>query len=152
MVEPSKALGTFLEKVKRRMEEEKGELFLESLEILPIDIPLVDTLKQTPKYTKCLQELVSNKTKFEEVSTIKLNARCSTIIQNQLPPKEKDPGSITLPCLIGCLIVSNSLADLVASISDLTSHLPQCLFDVSTSRISIVTVNTMKYHSDVLAR
>ncbi|GJY61257.1 hypothetical protein Tco_0461914 [Tanacetum coccineum] len=31
---------------------------------------------------------------------------------------------------------------------DLTSHLPQCLFDVGTGRISIVTVNTVKYHSD----
>ncbi|GJR33940.1 hypothetical protein Tco_1209624 [Tanacetum coccineum] len=36
--------------------------------------------------------------------------------------------------------------------SDLTSHLLQSLFDVGTSRISIITMNTVKYHSDVLAR
>ncbi|GJX82727.1 hypothetical protein Tco_0332208 [Tanacetum coccineum] len=35
---------------------------------------------------------------------------------------------------------------------DLTSHPSQCLFDVGTGRISIVTVNTVKYDSDVLAR
>nr|GEY10269.1 hypothetical protein [Tanacetum cinerariifolium] len=34
---------------------------------------------------------------------------------------------------------------------DLTSHLPQCMFDVGTGRISILTINTEKYHSDVLA-
>ncbi|GKC45483.1 hypothetical protein Tco_1063205, partial [Tanacetum coccineum] len=32
-----------------------------------------------------------------------------------------------------------------------TSHLPQFLFDVGTGRISIITVNTVRYHSDVLA-
>ncbi|GJU09409.1 hypothetical protein Tco_1131805 [Tanacetum coccineum] len=36
--------------------------------------------------------------------------------------------------------------------SDLTSHLLQSLFDVGSGRNSIVTVNTFKYHSDVLAK
>ncbi|GJX79297.1 hypothetical protein Tco_0327446 [Tanacetum coccineum] len=35
--------------------------------------------------------------------------------------------------------------------SDPTSHLPHSLFDVDSRRISIVTMNTFKYHSDVLA-
>ncbi|GJX35474.1 homeodomain-like protein [Tanacetum coccineum] len=61
--------------------------------------------------------MVSRESKIEEVSTIKLNARCSTILQNELPPKEKDPGSFILPCAIGATIVSNVLADLGASIS-----------------------------------
>ncbi|GKD29477.1 homeodomain-like protein, partial [Tanacetum coccineum] len=34
-----------------------------------------------------------------------------------LPPKEKDPGSFILPCIIGNIMVSNALADLGASIS-----------------------------------
>ncbi|GKC02193.1 hypothetical protein Tco_0993803 [Tanacetum coccineum] len=36
--------------------------------------------------------------------------------------------------------------------SNLASHLSQHLFDVGTRKISIVTMNTVKYHSDVLAR
>ncbi|GJZ11270.1 hypothetical protein Tco_0546029, partial [Tanacetum coccineum] len=76
-VDPFEALGTFSKEVKRRMKEEQGKLFLESLEMLPINIPFFDTLKQIPEYTKCLRELVSNKTKIKEVSTVKLNARCS---------------------------------------------------------------------------
>nr|GEU31491.1 alpha/beta hydrolases superfamily protein [Tanacetum cinerariifolium] len=35
---------------------------------------------------------------------------------------------------------------------DLTSHLPQSLFDVGSGRIFIVTVNTFRHHSDVLAK
>ncbi|GKA35718.1 retrovirus-related pol polyprotein from transposon TNT 1-94 [Tanacetum coccineum] len=64
-----------------------------------------------------LQELVSNKTKIEELSMVKLNARCSAVLQNELPPKEKNPGSFVLPCIIGNTTVSNVLADLGASIS-----------------------------------
>ncbi|GJV90058.1 homeodomain-like protein [Tanacetum coccineum] len=48
---------------------------------------------------------------------VKLNARCSAILQNELPLKEKDPGSFILPCTIGTTTVSNALADLEASIS-----------------------------------
>ncbi|GJU03533.1 retrovirus-related pol polyprotein from transposon TNT 1-94 [Tanacetum coccineum] len=48
---------------------------------------------------------------------VKLNARCSAVLQNELPPKEKDPGSFVLPCIISNTMVSNALADLGASIS-----------------------------------
>ncbi|GJX62417.1 hypothetical protein Tco_0295317 [Tanacetum coccineum] len=48
---------------------------------------------------------------------VKLNARCSDVLQNELSPKEKDPGSFILPCAIGSTTLSNALADLGASIS-----------------------------------
>ncbi|GJR73126.1 retrovirus-related pol polyprotein from transposon TNT 1-94 [Tanacetum coccineum] len=48
---------------------------------------------------------------------VKLNAQCSVVLQNKLPPKEKDPGSFIIPCIIGNTTVSNALADLGASIS-----------------------------------
>ncbi|GJV14372.1 retrovirus-related pol polyprotein from transposon TNT 1-94 [Tanacetum coccineum] len=48
---------------------------------------------------------------------VKLNARCSGILQNRLPPKENDLGSFILPCIIGNTTASNALADLEASIS-----------------------------------
>ncbi|GJR18482.1 homeodomain-like protein [Tanacetum coccineum] len=48
---------------------------------------------------------------------VKLNAHCSTILQNELPPKEKDLRSFILPCVISNNTVSNALADLGASIS-----------------------------------
>ncbi|GJX92120.1 retrovirus-related pol polyprotein from transposon TNT 1-94 [Tanacetum coccineum] len=48
---------------------------------------------------------------------VKLNARCSAVLQNEHSPKEKDPGSFVLPCIIGNTTVSNALANLGASIS-----------------------------------
>ncbi|GJW94787.1 hypothetical protein Tco_0174459 [Tanacetum coccineum] len=37
---------------------------------------------------------------FVEEDAVRLNDRCSVALQNQPPPKENDPGSFTLPCLI----------------------------------------------------
>ena len=48
---------------------------------------------------------------------MELNAVCSAILQNRLPQKLKDPGSFTIPYLIGGLSVNNALADLGASIN-----------------------------------
>ncbi|GJV36303.1 zinc knuckle CX2CX4HX4C containing protein [Tanacetum coccineum] len=39
------------------------------------------------------------------------------MFQNELPPKEKDPESFVLPCIIGNTMVSNALVDIGASIS-----------------------------------
>nr|GEW62573.1 putative reverse transcriptase domain-containing protein [Tanacetum cinerariifolium] len=46
-----------------------------------------------------------------------MNERCSTVLLNKLPSKEKDPGSFTIPCDIGHLHINNALAGLGASIS-----------------------------------
>ncbi|GKB89958.1 hypothetical protein Tco_0962230 [Tanacetum coccineum] len=107
----------FAEKVKRHIVEEQEKIFLESLEKVPVDTPLIDTLRQTSNYTKSLQEIVSKKTIIKEVSMVKLNARCSLVLQNKLPSKEKDPGSFIIPCIIGSMSVTNALTDLGASIS-----------------------------------
>ncbi|GJX02638.1 DNA-directed DNA polymerase [Tanacetum coccineum] len=50
-----------------------------------------------------------------------MNERCSTVLLNKLPSKEKDPGSFTIPCDVGQLHSDNALAYLGASIS-LTSY------------------------------
>ncbi|GJS65730.1 homeodomain-like protein [Tanacetum coccineum] len=50
---------------------------------------------------------------FERTST---ESHCSPTLQNKLPPKETDPRSFILPCMIGNHPLSNALADLGASI------------------------------------
>ncbi|GKE04678.1 DNA-directed DNA polymerase [Tanacetum coccineum] len=46
-----------------------------------------------------------------------MNERFSSVLLKKLPPKEKDPGSFTIPCDIGQLHNNNALAYLGASIS-----------------------------------
>ncbi|XP_050897403.1 uncharacterized protein LOC127104254 [Lathyrus oleraceus] len=44
-----------------------------------------------PSYAKFLKEILSNKKKLEDDERVTLNAECSAIIQNNMPPKLKDP-------------------------------------------------------------
>ncbi|GKC86678.1 DNA/RNA polymerases superfamily protein [Tanacetum coccineum] len=46
-----------------------------------------------------------------------MNEHCSTIVKDALPPKEKDPGSVTLPCNINNVCFDKALAALGASVS-----------------------------------
>ncbi|KAA3479617.1 Retrovirus-related Pol polyprotein from transposon 17.6 [Gossypium australe] len=73
--------------------------------------------EQMPNSKKILKELLTNKRKLDDTSHVALNVVCSGILQNKLPRKLKDPGSFTIPCLIGGLSVNNALADLGASIN-----------------------------------
>ncbi|KAK5812937.1 hypothetical protein PVK06_028381 [Gossypium arboreum] len=70
-----------------------------------------------PNAVKFLKEILVNKQKLDEASHVELNAVCSAILQNKLPHKLKDPGSFTIPCLIGSLDIRHALADLGASIN-----------------------------------
>ncbi|GKA76523.1 retrovirus-related pol polyprotein from transposon TNT 1-94 [Tanacetum coccineum] len=68
----------------------------------------------------------------------KLNARCSAILQNELPPTKKDPGSFILPCTIGTTTISNALADLGSSISIMPFSLFKRLRLRNPKRINMV--------------
>ncbi|XP_006595214.1 uncharacterized protein [Glycine max] len=46
-----------------------------------------------------------------------VEGNCSTIIQRILPPKYKDPGSVTIPCSIGVVSVGKALINLGATIN-----------------------------------
>ena len=46
-----------------------------------------------------------------------MEGNCSAVIQRILPPKHKDPGSVTIPCSIGEVTVGKAPIDLGASIN-----------------------------------
>ena len=70
-----------------------------------------------PSYVKFMKEILSNKKKLEEYETVSMTEECSTILQNKLPTKCKDPGSFIIPCTIGNIEFSKALCDLGASIN-----------------------------------
>ncbi|CAH9088199.1 unnamed protein product [Cuscuta epithymum] len=91
--------------------------FLKLMKQVQLNIPFVDALAQMPKYAKFMKDLLTNKRKLEDASTVRLNVDCSAVIRRDLPEKLKDPGSFTIPCLIGDLTFDRALADLGASIN-----------------------------------
>ncbi|XP_050889287.1 uncharacterized protein LOC127094505 [Lathyrus oleraceus] len=70
-----------------------------------------------PSYAKFIKEILSNKKKLKYEETVILTAECITIIQHNMPPKLKDPGSFSIPCVIGKFIIDKALCNLGATVS-----------------------------------
>ncbi|GJW34564.1 reverse transcriptase domain-containing protein [Tanacetum coccineum] len=98
------------------MEAQYGK-FLDMIQAIRINIPLVDISAGIPNYGKFLKELISNKHKIEKISTAFLCNESSVMIQNKVPPKLEDPGSFLIPCNFNKTFSCNALADLGASIN-----------------------------------
>ncbi|GJZ08521.1 hypothetical protein Tco_0542804 [Tanacetum coccineum] len=71
-----------------------------NLKQLDINIPFIEALVQIPKYAKFLKSLLTNKSRLEKACTETMNERCSAVLLNELPSKEKDPMSFTTPCQV----------------------------------------------------
>ncbi|GKE74933.1 DNA-directed DNA polymerase [Tanacetum coccineum] len=121
VVQPSNEVQTppvpFPRRLRKEKEEAQQKKFLENLKQLHINLPFIEALSQMPKYAKFLKGLLTNKARLEEAFKIIMNERCSVVLLNKIPSKEKDPGSFTIPCDIGQLHIDNALAGLGASIS-----------------------------------
>ncbi|GJY26869.1 putative nucleotidyltransferase, ribonuclease H [Tanacetum coccineum] len=104
-------------RLKKEKEREQFRKFLKNLQQLTINIPFVEALEQTPKYAKFIKDLLTNKAKFKETSKVTLNERCSVVLLNKIPLKERDPVSFTIPCANGKNVIDKALANLGASIS-----------------------------------
>jgi len=70
-----------------------------------------------PLYAKFLKDILSKKIKIEDDETIALTNECSAVIQKKLPLKLKDPGSFSIPCVIGNETIERAMCDLGASVS-----------------------------------
>ncbi|GKE43026.1 hypothetical protein Tco_1470310, partial [Tanacetum coccineum] len=90
---------------------------MESLKKIKINRHLLKEIRQTNNYPKYIKDLVANNQLTEDDDEVRMNPRCLALVQNQLPPKENDPGSFILPCSIERLDFNNALANLGASIS-----------------------------------
>ena len=101
-------------KTKKAKEDEE---VLEIFRKVQVNIPLIDCLKQIPRYAKFLKELCTQRRHTRETQVVKMSEAVSAAIQRKLPPKMKDPGSFTIPCIIGSTKFDNVMLDLGASIN-----------------------------------
>ncbi|KAK1430094.1 hypothetical protein QVD17_12599 [Tagetes erecta] len=91
--------------------------FLDLFKQLNINLPFIEVLQHMPKYAKFLKDILKNKCKLGELSSVPLSGECSAVLTNTLPEKLSDPGVFTIPCLFGNNTASIALADLGASIN-----------------------------------
>ncbi|CAN6701410.1 unnamed protein product [Malus baccata var. baccata] len=91
--------------------EQTDKKILDTFRKVQVNLPLLDAIKQVPKYAKFLKELCTNKRRFNDQETVALSE------ERKLPPKLKDAGSFTIPCVIGGKEFGRALCDLGASIN-----------------------------------
>ncbi|XP_031276980.1 uncharacterized protein LOC116135413 [Pistacia vera] len=93
MEEPKLNIPSVAKFVKSKKEEKDKEI-LEMFRKVEVNIPLLDAIKQVPRYTKFLKELCTNKRKLNGDEKIIMGENVSTAFQRKLPPKCKDPGLV----------------------------------------------------------
>ena len=102
--------------MKSKNEEEEQDV-LETFRKVHVNIPLLDAIKQIPKYAKFLKKLCTTRKRIREKEVVQVSENVSAILQRKLPPKCKDPGSFTIPCVIGHTKFEHAMLDLGASIN-----------------------------------
>ncbi|RDY06307.1 hypothetical protein CR513_09725, partial [Mucuna pruriens] len=100
-----------------------------------INIPLLDAIKQIPKYAKFFKELCIHKRKNMKGSR-EIGGIVSTLTRNEgftigtpqvLPKKCRDPGIFSVPCTIGECTFADAMLDLGASINVMPTSIYRAL-------------------------
>ncbi|XP_010246599.1 PREDICTED: uncharacterized protein LOC104589861 [Nelumbo nucifera] len=107
----------FPSRLEKSKKEEYEQEILETFRKVEINIPLLDAIKQIPKYAKFLKELCTNKRKLRGDEKVKVGENVSVVIKRTLPEKHADPYMFTLPCVIGNKRIERAMLDLGASIN-----------------------------------
>ncbi|RDX66514.1 hypothetical protein CR513_54707, partial [Mucuna pruriens] len=115
-----------------------------------INISLLDSIKQIPKYAKFLKELCMHKKKLK--GSIKMGGIVSALIRNEdvtassqqvLPKKCRDPGIFSAPCTIGGYTFVDAMLDLGASVNIMPASIYKSLNfgDLEPTRMIIQLAN-----------
>ncbi|KAM2257796.1 hypothetical protein ACFXTH_003094 [Malus domestica] len=107
----------FLSRFLQAKNEKEEKDVLETFRKVHINIPLLDAIKQIPKYAKCFKKLCTTRKRIREKEVVHVSENVSAMLQRKLPPKCKDPGSFTIPCVIGNTRFEHAMLDLGASIN-----------------------------------
>jgi len=103
----------------RKMEKADKEI-LETFRKVEVNIPLLDAIKQIPRYAKFLKDLCTHKRRLKGNEKVNMGRNFFALIEKPvaaIPEKCKDPGTFTIPCIIDSNRFENAMLDLGASIN-----------------------------------
>ncbi|CAN6567593.1 unnamed protein product [Malus baccata var. baccata] len=105
------------DKFRQSKKEEAEKDILETFRKVQVNILLLDAIKQVSRYAKFLKELCTTRRRISNKEVVQVSENVSAVLQRKLPPKCKDPGSFTIPCVIGNTKFEQCMLDLGASIN-----------------------------------
>ncbi|CAN6695187.1 unnamed protein product [Malus baccata var. baccata] len=103
----------FPSRFKQTKKEEAEKDILETFRKVQVNIPLLDAIKQVPRYAKFLKELCTTRRRISNKEVVQVSENVSAVLQRKLPPKCKDqvdfyvlemedsPNVTPLPILLG---------------------------------------------------
>ena len=98
-----------------RGEHEKD--MMETFRKIEVHTPLLNSIDHEPKYVEFLKEFCTKKKRAPRTNVVDDPENVAAMIHKKLPPKKKDPGMFTIPCMIGNAKIKTAMLDLGASIN-----------------------------------
>ncbi|XP_074305218.1 uncharacterized protein LOC141640266 [Silene latifolia] len=89
--------------------------FADMVRNIQVTIPFAELITQIPPYAKFMKDIITRKREFGETATVAFMEESSSLISGKSPPKLKDPGSFSISCVIGDVVINRALCDLGAS-------------------------------------
>ncbi|XP_019251139.1 PREDICTED: uncharacterized protein LOC109230062 [Nicotiana attenuata] len=81
----------------------------DSTKLAVVNIPLIDALREMPRYAKMMKDLMSRKIDSQDLAIVTLTQTCSAVVTRPITEKLSDPGSFTIPCAIGSYDLGESI-------------------------------------------
>ena len=110
-IKGSRPAVPFPQRLQKSKIEEQFARFLKTFQKLEISMPFTEVVTQMPLYAKFLKDMLSKKRKIVEEGIVNLTATCNALMKKELPEKMKDPGSFTIPYIIGGVEIQKALCD-----------------------------------------
>ncbi|CAL9012356.1 unnamed protein product [Prunus brigantina] len=123
--EHAKAVHILRSGKKKLSKSKKGQgldEIIETFKKVQINILLLNAIARIPKCAKFLKDLCTNKRRFKEHEQVALSKEVSAVLQRKLPPKLKDPGSFSIPCIVSDFKFQKAVLDLGVSINLMPHH------------------------------
>ena len=110
-------LAPYLNRLRAPTKVNNHSEIYELFKQVKLNIPLLDAIKQIPSYTKFLKDLCTVKRKLGVNKEAFMTEQSTSLIQNNFPPKYKDPGSPTISIVVWNSKLGHALVDLGASVN-----------------------------------
>jgi hypothetical protein len=114
----------FPHQMKKTVEDEKFNRFVDVIQKMHVNIPMLDAV-QVHTYAKYLKDILNQKRPIPETDMLFIVEKCNATILYGLLDKMGDPGIPTISCLIGAQKFVQALYDLGASVS----VMPKVIYD-----------------------
>ncbi|XP_074298623.1 uncharacterized protein LOC141629541 [Silene latifolia] len=97
--------------------ERQFSKFADMVRNIQVTIPFAELITQIPPYAKFMKDIITRKMEFGETATVAFMEESSSLISGKSPHKLKYPGSFSISCVIGDVVINRALCDLGASVS-----------------------------------